>query len=53
MLTDEQIKKFQELYKNRFGEEISREVAYEIAMKLIQLIELVYKPTEDKEPINP
>lgn len=50
MLSDEQIKKFQELYKNRFGEEISREVAYEKAIKLIQLVELVYKPTE---PINP
>ncbi len=49
MLSDEQIKKFQTLYKNRFGKEISREEAYEKGVKLMRLIELVYKPmTEDE-----
>ena len=49
MLSDEQIKKFQTLYKNRFGKEISREEAYEKGAKLIRLVELIYRPmTEDE-----
>jgi len=49
MLSDEQIRKFQMLYKNRFGKEISREEAYEQGAKLIRLVELIYKPmTEDE-----
>lgn len=44
MLSDEKITQFQILYKNRFGKEISREDAYEQGVKLIRLIELVYKP---------
>ena len=49
MLSDEQIKQFQILYKNRFGKEISREEAYEKGAKLIRLVELIYKPmTEDE-----
>ncbi len=49
MLSDEQIKQFQILYKNRFGKEISREEAYERGAKLIQLVELVYKPMTKAE----
>lgn len=49
MLSDEQITKFQILYKNRFGTEISREEAYEQGAKLIRLIRLVYEPITEKE----
>ena len=49
MLSDEQITKFQTLYKNRFGEEISREEAYEQGAKLIRLVKLVYKPMTEKD----
>ena len=49
MLSDEQITKFQALYKNRFGKEISREEAYEQGTKLIRLIELTYKPMTENE----
>lgn len=49
MLSDEQIRKFQTLYKNRFGKEISREEAYEKGAKLIRLVELIYKPMTEKE----
>lgn len=49
MLSDEQIKKFQTLYKNRFGKEISREEAYEQGVKLIRLIEIIYKPMSKEE----
>lgn len=49
MLSDEQIRKFQILYKKRFGKEISREEALEQGTKLFRLVELVYKPmTEDE-----
>jgi hypothetical protein len=43
MLTDKQIEKFRELYKNRFNKEISREEAYESGMKLITLMKHIYK----------
>lgn len=49
MLSDEQIKKFQTLYKNRFCKKISREEAYEKGAKLIRLVELIYKPMTEKE----
>lgn len=49
MFSNEQITKFQALYKNRFGKEISQEEAYEKGAKLVRLIELIYKPmTEDE-----
>ena len=49
MLSDEQIKQFQILYKNRFGKEISREGTYEKGVKLLRLVDLIYKPmTEDE-----
>ena len=49
MLSDEQISKFQMLYKNRFGKEISREEAYEKGAKLLRLVELIYKPMTEAE----
>lgn len=49
MLSDFQISKFRELYKKRFGKEISREEAYEKGVKLIRLVELIYKPITEKE----
>jgi len=49
MLSDEQIIKFQTLYKNRFGKEISRAAACEKGIKLIRLIELICKPMTEKE----
>jgi hypothetical protein len=49
MLSDKQIKKFQTLYKNRFGKEISREDALEQGVKLIRLMELIYKPMTEKD----
>ena len=49
MLTDTQIQKFQALYQERFGEEISREEAIERGTRLIQLVRLVYKPITKAE----
>ena len=49
MFTDEQIKKFQAIYKERFGKEISREDAYEQGVKLMRLMAVVYKPMTKEE----
>jgi len=49
VLDNEQIAKFQTLYKSRFGKEISREEAYEKGIKLMRLVELIYKPMTEAE----
>jgi len=48
-LTDEDILKFQALYKSEFGMEISREDAHEKGIQLLRLMSLVYKPMTKKE----
>ena len=47
-LTEEEITKFQTLYKKHFGKEISREQAYEEGVKLLRLMQLIYKPMTKK-----
>jgi urease accessory protein UreF len=49
LLLDDDIKKFQELYKARFGMEISREEALRQGTQLLRLMELVYKPMSKEE----
>ena len=49
VLDNEQITKFQTLYKSRFGKEISREEAYEKGVKLMRLVEITYKPMTEAE----
>ncbi len=49
VLSDEDIVKFQALYKSELGMEISREVAYESGIKLLRLMSAVYKPMTQKE----
>ncbi len=44
VLTDEDINKFQLLYKSQFGADISKEDAYEQGVKLLRLMSIVYKP---------
>lgn len=44
MLSDKRIEEFIELYKKRFGKEISKEEAYGNGIKLITLIKRIYKP---------
>lgn len=51
MLSDEQIKQFQALYKDAFGLEISKEEALNKGTKLVRLFELVYQPIT-KEQYN-
>jgi hypothetical protein len=49
MLSDEQIKQFQDLYKNHFGKEIGREEAIQKGNQLINIVKLTYKPMTEKE----
>ena len=48
-LSDEDIKKFQELYKTSFGKEISKGDALEKGLKLLNLMKLVYVPMTQEE----
>lgn len=43
-LTPEQVAKFQAIYKAKFGREISREQAYEQGVKLVRLMQIIYRP---------
>jgi hypothetical protein len=54
VLSDEQIRKFQELYQKRFGKQISKEDALEGGLKLVRLVQLVYQPmsVEDYERLQ-
>jgi len=49
VLSDEDIAKFQALYKSQFGKEISKEDAYEKGVKLLRLMSIVYKPMTESE----
>lgn len=43
-LSNEHLSQFQSLCKEHFGEEISREEAHEQGIKLLRLVQLIYKP---------
>lgn len=49
VLSDENIIAFQNLYKEHFGIDLSREEAYEQGMKLLGLVSIVYRPITSKE----
>ena len=49
VLSDENITKFQTLYKERFGIELSKQDAYEKGIKLLRLTALAYKPMTKEE----
>ena len=52
LLSDEHIKEFQEMYFEEFGKSISKEVAYESAVKLITLVELTSRPLINEDLLN-
>lgn len=43
-LTDKQIAKFQAIFKARFGKSISHAEAYDMGAKLVQMMQIIYKP---------
>jgi IS4 transposase len=48
-LKKEDIKKYQELYKAKFGQEISFKKAKEDGEKLISLMKIIYQPITKEE----
>lgn len=48
-LSEEDITEYQEIYKEQFGEEVSREEAYKQGINLLRLLEVVYKPSTKEE----
>lgn len=44
MLSEEYIKKFQELYFNQFGVQLDKKEASEKAFKLFRFVQLIYRP---------
>ena len=48
-LTDKQIEKFQLIYRRVFGKSISREEAIDKGIKLVHLMEIIYKPMTRRE----
>lgn len=49
MLSEEMIIKYQKLVKKRFNRKISREEALENGIKLLRLVELIYRPMSEAE----
>lgn len=43
-ISDERLEQFRELYRTRYGKEISKEQAYEQAEKLLCLLRRIYRP---------
>lgn len=43
-LTDQQITKFQALYKARFHKNVDRKKAYDMGIKLVRMMQIIYKP---------
>lgn len=52
ILSDENIREFQAIYKEHFGTEISKEDAYENGTKLLRLVSLIYRPTSSNEQLE-
>lgn len=52
MLSESQITKYQEIYKNNFGEEISREEACSQGIKLVNLMRVICRPNNQQKEDN-
>ena len=49
MFSDENITKYQEIYRKRFGNEITREEATRQGTNLLDLLKIIYRPIPRKE----
>ena len=49
MLSNKQVLEFQRIYKNHFGKDISSEEALEKGIKLLRLVEIIYKPMTEEQ----
>ncbi len=49
MISKEKLKEFKKIYKKRFDENLSDQVALEKATKLLNLVKAIYKPMTQEE----
>lgn len=49
VLSDDDIRKFQNIYRERFGKEINKQDAYEQGIALLRMLRAVYKPMTQEE----
>jgi len=49
MISKERLKEFKKIYKKRFGENLSDQIALEKATKLLNLVKDVYRPMIKEE----
>ena len=49
LLSDKDILEFQEMWKEHHGQEITKKDAYNKAIKLIELVEIAYKPLTEED----
>jgi len=52
MLSELQVKRYQEIYKEHYGTKISREQAIEQGIKLIRFVELILEPPDHPEKLR-
>lgn len=52
MLSDEMVEKFRQIYFARFGEQPTKEEAYDQGMKLLRMMKVIYRPLP-KEKVTP
>jgi len=49
LISPQQISKFQSIYKDVYGEDISEQAAHKEAMNLVRLVTLIYQPMRKEE----
>lgn len=49
MISNEALKSFGKIWKEKFNEDITDDIAAEKSDKLIRMVELIYKPMTEKE----
>ena len=49
VLSDADLERFCDIYREQFGKEISKEDAYEQGIKLLRLMAVVYKPMTEED----
>lgn len=43
-ISEERIKEFKQIYRDTYGEDLSDERAYELALQLLQFFKVIYRP---------
>lgn len=49
IISDEKLEEFRNIYRERYGKDISKQDAYALAIKLVRMISVIYTPMTEKE----